>query len=137
MIIDIEYVMDIGLDDDLYNLCQNEPAKVEKYIKNIDMMIFSYIDREQFKKADGTYEYPSDLKFFAERLLESLYIYQIKGGNSLAGGNITAKSESISDYSTSESRSFENKNALSLFGIPIYEQLYHIIQKYTSEDTSS
>ncbi|MDR3169771.1 MAG: hypothetical protein LBU27_08810 [Candidatus Peribacteria bacterium] len=101
------------------------------------MMIFSYIDREQFKKADEEYDYPKDLKFFAERLLESLFIYQIKGKNSFAGGNITSKSEHFDDYSTSESRDFSNENALSLFGIPIDEQLYAIIEKYRYEDDTS
>jgi len=132
-IIDIEFLKQYCVDDDLYKLAINEPETVKRYINIIDQKIFTYIQRDQFQQDNWSYLYPDDLKMAAVMLVQNMFIFQIKWWNSLAAWNRTAKSESIGDYSYSESRSFDNTFVLKFFWIPVDEQTRDILRKYGPE----
>lgn len=129
-VIKVSDVIKYGLDDSLYQLCQSESSKVERYIAIIDGYIFSYIDRDQFEIGEEEWEYPEDLKIFAVRFLENMYIFQIQGGNSVAWGILTEKTEKFDDYSGTEKRDYSRANALSFFGVPIDKELMDILDRY-------
>lgn len=128
MIVSIEEIAQGTINEELYQLCKNDTEKVTRYENYIAKKLWTIIDKEQFP--DG--EYPEDLKEACVSLIQNLFIFSIKGGNSVATGRKTSRSEKIDDYSIAEN--YEHYSPYTFFGIPVDKETMEILARYQAPD---
>jgi len=61
MIIDIKYLAENVVNEELYELCTSSADKVQRYLNIVENKIKLYLDIEQFKENDE-YIFPEELK---------------------------------------------------------------------------
>ena len=71
MIISVDYLAENVVNEELYELCLEQPEKVERYLNMVENKIKIYLDIEQFKEGKD-YNFPDDLKEIVRFLVESL-----------------------------------------------------------------
>lgn len=73
MIIDMKYLTENVVNEELYELCMSSADKVQRYLNIVENKIKRYLDIEQFKENDE-YIFPEELKEVVRFLVESLYL---------------------------------------------------------------
>ena len=130
-IITPQELIEWSINQDLIDLTYEEMGK---YINIVSARIWAKIDEDQFKKEDGTYEYPADLKLATISLVDSYYAYAVQLGMSSATGRRTSRSEKIDDYQITEAYDVSS-SAFSFYGIPTDLEILDILKKYMSADS--
>ena len=100
-------------------------AKLVKYEKIVAAKIWAKVDAEQFKKDDGTYEIPEDLKIAAISLIDSFYTYSVVQGMNNGSRKVTQRK--IDDFSETYS---DTTSAFTYFDIPTDGYILDILKKY-------
>ena len=134
-ILTVQEVKDWTANSELESLCETNPNKVSKYINNLSWMIWTNIDKEQFKLPnEDTYVIPDDLKFATINLLDIYYDYVIVNHYDITWRKIS-HSEKIDDYQITEwYNQYENTNQKRFLGVPISDEILAVFRKYMRED---
>lgn len=127
MIISVEYLAENVVNEELYELCLEQPEKVERYLNLVENKIKIYLDIEQFKKGEE-YLFPDDLKEVVRFLVESLYLNR---SLNTSQGKLKSYSEKHDDYS--ESMDFDSSGTKMRYGIPILADYLQVLNKYRGE----
>lgn len=129
-ILTVQEVKEWTANSELERLCEEKPNQIEKYVKSLSWMIWTQIDKEQFKGKDDIYDIPDDLKQATINLLDIYYDYSVVNRFHITGRR-TNYSEKIDDYQITEWYSeYEGSNWLKWFWLPISNELYAIFQRY-------
>ena len=131
MIINVDYLADNVVNEELYELCLEQKEKVERYLNIVENKIKLYMDIDQFKKNDD-YKFPEDLKEAARFLVESLYLNR---SLNTTQGKMLSYTEKHDDYSISES--FSGGDSVLRYGIPILPEYLRVLNKYRGESLIS
>lgn len=127
VIVTPEEIAEGTVNQDLIELNETEAgkAKLTKYEKIVASKIWAKVDAEQFKKEDGTYEIPDDLKIAAISLIDSFYTYSVVQG--INNGSKKVVERRIDDFSEVYS---DSASAFSYFDIPTDGYILDILKKY-------
>ena len=131
MIISVDYLTENVVYDELYELCLEQPEKVERYLNMVENKIKIYLDIEQFKEGKD-YNFPDDLKEVVRFLVESLYLNR---SLNTAQGKLKSYSEKHNDYT--ESMDFDSSGTKMRYGIPILADYLQVLNKYRGESIIS
>ncbi len=131
MIINVDYLADNVVNEELYELCLEQKEKVERYLNIVENKIKLYMDIDQFKKNDD-YKFPEDLKEAVRFLVESLYLNR---SLNTTQGKMLSYTEKHDDYSISES--FSGGDSVLRYGIPILPEYLRVLNKYRGESLIS
>lgn len=131
MIIDIKYLTENVVNEELYELCTSSADKVQRYLNIVENKIKLYLDIEQFKENDE-YIFPEDLKEVVRFLVESLYLNKTLNPTGWARSSYTEKHD---DYSLSET--FTGGENLMRYGIPILADYLRVLRYYRGENQTS
>lgn len=127
-IIDIDYLKNYCVNEELYDLCTEDSSAVNRYINIVSNKIKMYLDIEQFKDWEDHYIFPEDLKDAARFLVESLYLNR----NNTTTEKSTGYTEKHDDYSISQSYDSSYKTQY-WYWIPVIDQYLAILDKYRGE----
>lgn len=131
MIINVDYLADNVVNEELYELCLEQKEKVERYLNIVENKIKLYMDIDQFKQNDD-YKFPEDLKEAVRFLVESLYLNR---SLNTTQGKMLSHTEKHDDYSISES--FSGGDFALRYGIPILPEYLRVLNKYRGESLIS
>ena len=131
MIINVDYLADNVVNEELYELCLEQKEKVERYLNIVENKIKLYMDIDQFKQNDD-YKFPEDLKEAVRFLVESLYLNR---SLNTTQGKMLSYTEKHDDYSISES--FSGGDSALRYGIPILPEYLRVLNKYRGESLIS
>lgn len=131
MIINVDYLADNVVNEELYELCLEQKEKVERYLNIVENKIKLYMDIDQFKQNDD-YKFPEDLKEAVRFLVESLYLNR---SLNTTQGKMLSYTEKHDDYSISES--FSGGDSVLRYGIPILPEYLRVLNKYRGESLIS
>lgn len=131
MIINVDYLADNVVNEELYELCLEQKEKVERYLNIVENKIKLYMDIDQFKQNDD-YKFPEDLKEAVRFLVESLYLNR---SLNTTQGKMLSYTEKHDDYSISES--FSGGDSSLRYGIPILPEYLRVLNKYRGESLIS
>lgn len=98
MIINVDYLSENVVNEELHELCINESEKAERYLNIVENKIKIYINIKQFKKGEQ-YNFPDDLKETVRFLVESLYLNR---SLNTTQGVMTSYTEKHDDYSNAK-----------------------------------
>ena len=120
-------ILEGTVNPDLIDLGSTEAGllQIAKYEKIVASKVRAKINSEQFKKEDGTYDIPEDLKLATISLIDSFYSYSVQWGANNGTKKVT--SVKIDDFSENYS---ENASAFMYFGIPTDGDILDILKKY-------
>lgn len=132
-ILTVQEVKEWTANSELESLCDKNPNQVSKYINNLSWMIWTNIDKEQFKESD-IYIIPDDLKFATINLLDIYYDYVIVNHYDITWRRISY-SEKVDDYQITEwFNQYENSNQRRFLWVPISDEIFAVFRKYMRED---
>lgn len=127
MIIDIEYLKNNVINEELYELCLSDEAKVLRYLNIVTTKIKSFLDIEQFKQGTD-YIFPADLQEVTRFLVESLYLNRNLNSSQ---GRVSQYTEKHDDYS--DSKTFHMGDSVLRYGIPLLTDYLEILKKYQNK----
>ena len=127
VIVTPEEIIEGTINPDLIDLYDTPAGKASlaKYENIVASKVRAKINSDQFKKEDGTYEIPDDLKMATISLIDSYYIYAVVNKENSASKKVTEKK--IDDFTI---RYSDNESAFSYFGIPTDGDILDILKKY-------
>lgn len=131
MIISVDYLAENVVNEELYELCLEQPEKVERYLNMVENKVKIYLDIEQFRKGEE-YNFPDDLKEVVRFLVESLYLNR---SLNTAQGKLKSYTEKHADYS--ESMDFDSSGTKMRYGIPILADYLQVLNTYRGESIIS
>lgn len=131
MIINVDYLADNVVNEELYELCLEQKEKVERYLNIVENKVKLYMDIDQFRQNDD-YKFPEDLKEAVRFLVESLYLNR---SLNTTQGKMLSYTEKHDDYSISES--FSGGDSSLRYGIPILPEYLRVLNKYRGESLIS
>lgn len=131
MIISVDYLAENVVNEELYELCLEQPEKVKRYLNMVENKIKIYLDIEQFKEGEQ-YNFPEDLKEVVRFLVESLYLNR---SLNTAQGKLKSYTEKHADYS--ESMDFDSSGTKMRYGIPILADYLQVLNTYRGESIIS
>lgn len=127
-ILTVEELKDWTANSELEEICESNTTIAEKYIKQVSALIWTQIDKEQFKDWDE-YIIPESLKLATIRFTDSYYDVVIVKKTPIWSSKRVSYTEKIDDYSISETFS-ENSSATDFFGIPIDKETKKIFSSF-------
>lgn len=131
MIISVDYLAENVVNEELYELCLEQPEKVKRYLNMVENKVKIYLDIEQFRKGEE-YNFPDDLKEVVRFLVESLYLNR---SLNTTQGKLKSYSEKHADYS--ESMDFDSSGTKMRYGIPILADYLQVLNTYRGESIIS
>ena len=131
MIINVDYLADNVVNEELYELCLEQKEKVERYLNIVENKVKLYMDIDQFRQNDD-YNFPEDLKEAVRFLVESLYLNR---SLNTTHGKMLSYTEKHDDYSISES--FSGGDSSLRYDIPILPEYLRVLNKYRGESRIS
>ena len=131
MIINVDYLADNVVNEELYELCLEQKEKVERYLNIVENKVKLYMDIDQFRQNDD-YKFPEDLKEAVRFWVESLYLNR---SLNTTQGKMLSYTEKHDDYSISES--FSGGDSSLRYGIPILPEYLRVLNKYRGESLIS